>query len=121
MGPRSISARLDDIVQEINLLDEIVRETDIARFRRSVRLCHIAERSIETISEASRHIPEEFRVRHADLPWASNAAVGNVLRHEHHCIDPDIIWDIMTRRLVPLRATVEAVRAALATGSEDNT
>jgi uncharacterized protein with HEPN domain len=114
MRNRSIGARLDDMLREVGLLEEIARETDLARFRDDIRLCHIAERSIEIISEASRHIPQEFKDSHPELPWPSIAAVGNVLRHEYHRIDPDIIWDIMTRRLVVLRSAVELVKAGVA-------
>jgi uncharacterized protein with HEPN domain len=118
MRKSSITAWLDDILQEVSLLEEIAREADAPRFRSSIRLCHIAERSIEIISEASRHIPQEFKDSHTELPWASIASVGNVLRHEYHRIDPDIIWDIMTRRLVPLRSTVETLKATLAARDE---
>lgn len=39
------------------------------------------QRAIEIISEASRHIPEETKARHATTPWRRIADIGNTLRH----------------------------------------
>ena len=31
--------------------------------------------------------------RHGDVPWPQVRAIANVLRHEYHRIDMDIVWD----------------------------
>jgi uncharacterized protein with HEPN domain len=50
-----------------------------------------AERAIEIISEASRHLPEEMRASAPEVPWREIAAIGNVLRHAYHRIDGEVI------------------------------
>lgn len=40
-------------------------------------------RAIEIISEASRRLPQSFRVKHATLPWKKIMGAGNVYRHSY--------------------------------------
>jgi uncharacterized protein with HEPN domain len=70
------------------------------------------ERNLEIISEASRHVPAEFRAAHPELPWADIATLGNILRHAYHKTDLTALWSIYeTRQLSTLQ---DAVRAWLA-------
>ncbi len=78
MRSSSIGPWLDDILREVNLLEEIVRETSMEHFRENIRLRYVAERPIEIISKARRRIPQPFRDGHPELPWPSIASVGNV-------------------------------------------
>jgi uncharacterized protein with HEPN domain len=43
-----------------------------------------AERAIEIISEATRHLPERLRASEPDVPWREIASIDNVLRHAYH-------------------------------------
>jgi uncharacterized protein with HEPN domain len=54
----------------------------------------VVERGIEIISEASRHIPDDLKKRHSQIPWQQIAAIGNRLRHEYQRVAPDILWRI---------------------------
>jgi uncharacterized protein with HEPN domain len=46
------------------------------------------------ISEASRRLPEDMKMRHPEVPWHNVAGIRNVLRHEYYSINLDIIWRI---------------------------
>lgn len=119
-GTRSIRARVRDILDEVCLLEEIARETDEIRFVKDVRLRHTAERAVEIISEASRHVPSDFKTRTSSIPWSTIASVGNVLRHEYYRVEPKILWDILTKRLAPLRQALEQLDRELAQGDFPN-
>jgi uncharacterized protein with HEPN domain len=73
------------------------------------------ERCIEVISEASRHIPDELKAKHADIPWRDVAAIGNVFRHEYHNIAARIVWDTVRLHLAPLEAAVRIIQEELPT------
>jgi uncharacterized protein with HEPN domain len=55
----------------------------------------LVERGIEILSEASRHLGDELKARHPDIPWPKVAGVGNILRHEYERIAPDILWKLV--------------------------
>jgi uncharacterized protein with HEPN domain len=52
------------------------------------------ERGIEIISEASRHLTDEMKARHPEIPWQKVAAIGNVLRHNYEKIAAPVIWKL---------------------------
>ena len=85
MVPRyeSIRLRLYDILDTIRdvrasfdaITHQNLAETKIYRLA--------AERAIEIVSEASRHIPDEMKDTAPGVPWRKIAGIGNVLRHDY--------------------------------------
>ena len=67
-------------------------------------------RNLETVSEASRHIPSELKARAAHIPWREVADFGNILRHGYEAVNDRIIWDTIERDLPVL---MEAIRSLL--------
>ena len=70
-----------------------------------------AERALEILSEAARHLPLDVQDRHPHIPWAKIKAVGNVLRHEYHRVAPKIVWDVITADLDTLEAALRKEQA----------
>ena len=62
----------------------------------------LVERGIEIISEASRHLDEELKARHPEIPWSKVAGIGNVLRHEYERVAYDVLWRVVHDDLPPL-------------------
>lgn len=76
-----------------------------------------AERAIEIISEASRHLPEPLRASEPDVPWRETPSIGNVLRHAYHRIDDEVIYVVVTRQLDPLEAAARRLLDRLDAGN----
>jgi len=97
------------ILEAIGWIEEEVLDVNYTAFASDRRGRLSIERCVEIISEASRRIPDELRSNHPDIEWPAMAAVGNILRHDYHTVDPNILWDIVTDDLPPLKETVEAM------------
>jgi uncharacterized protein with HEPN domain len=94
---KSPLARLDDMIEDdmIEAIDGIQQTVEGVTFRQYRSTWHIrraTERGIEIISEASRHIPKEWKARFPDVQWRQVAGIGNILRHEYHRIEDRVIW-----------------------------
>jgi uncharacterized protein with HEPN domain len=87
MAARSLRPRLEDILENIAIVVDAVAGRGFASFTDDAVLRLAIERAIEIISEAVRHIPEEVRNKHPDVPWRNIMAIGNKLRHEYHRVD----------------------------------
>ena len=84
-----------------------------ADFQKDWLLRHGAQRAIEIISEASRHVPDQLKAMHPKIRWHSIAGIGNVLRHEYHAISDQVIWKVIQDELPPLKAAVTIMKAAI--------
>jgi uncharacterized protein with HEPN domain len=114
--PRELRPRLQDILDNIGIVTNAVADREFSSFIGDPILRLAIERAIEIVSEAVRHIPQEERDKHPQIPWRNIVAIGNKLRHEYQRIDPDIIWDIAQKHFGELRPAIEAMIAELAEG-----
>jgi uncharacterized protein with HEPN domain len=62
----------------------------------------LVEHGIEIISEASRHLSDELKARHPEIPWSKVAGIGNVLRREYERVAYDVLWRVARDDLPPL-------------------
>lgn len=67
------------------------------------------ERFLEILSEASRHIPDNWKREYAAIPWRQVADLGNHLRHAYHRSDAEALWSIYEDDLDPLEAAIDAM------------
>jgi uncharacterized protein with HEPN domain len=109
MKSRSVRPRLLDILQNIDIVEGAVAGRDYTSFVSDHVLRLAVERAVEIVSEPVRHIPDEQRAEHPDVPWRNIIAIGNKLRREYQRVDPDIIWDIALTHLPALRPVVAAI------------
>ena len=66
-------------------------------------------RNIELLGEAARQIPLEVRDRANGIEWQKIIALRNILIHGYFGIDDDILWDVVSNRVEPLRLALETL------------
>jgi uncharacterized protein with HEPN domain len=71
------------------------------------------ERSLEIISEAVRHVPDNVLAARPEIPWGDIRTIGNRIRHEYWRVDPQIMWDVARDDLPALREAVAALLTGL--------
>ncbi|MDD5643406.1 MAG: DUF86 domain-containing protein [Syntrophales bacterium] len=54
------------------------------------------ERNLEIIGEAARHVSDELKQEHPEIPWQQIIAHRNVLIHEYGDIDYLKIWKVVS-------------------------
>jgi uncharacterized protein with HEPN domain len=102
MADHSIIPRLTDIVEAIERIHAALGGIPFNVFKTDWQRQWLVERGIEIISEASRHLPNELKARHTDIPWPEVAGIGNVLRHNYEHVALDVLWGVVRDDLPPL-------------------
>jgi uncharacterized protein with HEPN domain len=93
--PKSPGPRLTDIVEAIGRIQLVLHGVSLEAFENEWRSQWLVERGLEVISEASRHLPDELKARHPEIPWRKIAGIGNVLRHDYESVAAPIIWKLV--------------------------
>ena len=101
--------RLEHILVAISAIKDYTRGIREDAFLIDPLRIDAVERKLESISEASRHIPDPVKARHPHIPWRDITGVGNILRHDYPRVNPREIWRTLDRDLDPLRETIEAI------------
>ena len=105
MATSSPIARLTDIIEAAELIRSEMAGVTLQDLESDKRKRWLVERGIEIISEASRHLSDELKARHPEIPWSKVAGIGNVLRQEYERIAHDVLWRVVRDDLPPLEKT----------------
>jgi len=98
-----------DCLAEIAVLHDIVARMPLQVFRNDPIVRRAAAYAIKTISEAVRHIPDDWLADYPNEPWGQIKSIGNRIRHEYFRIDDAILWQIITADVPALKTVMEAM------------
>ena len=76
------------------------------------------ERYLEVLSEASKHIPDDWKAEHPKIEWHNIVNLGNHLRHAYHKTDYEILWNIYESQLGALEDAVDNLMATKRKGQQ---
>ena len=81
-----------------------------AAFPDDWRLLAAAERMLEIVGEAARHLDDETAAQMPDVPWSRLRGMHNFLAHEYRHVRAEVIWRTLEIDIPPL---IRQLRAAL--------
>ena len=103
---RHSQLRVQDILDAIDRIASYVAGMDYEHFLTDRKTQDAVTRNIEVIGEAARALPEDFKERHADVPWSEIVAMRNVIVHQYFGILPEVVWDVVKNELPTLRSQI---------------
>ena len=72
---------------------------------------------LQSIGEAIRQVDNKTEgklfSKYPEIPWKQIIGMRNILSHEYLSIDPDLIFDIISQEIEPLRETLRRVLAEI--------
>jgi uncharacterized protein with HEPN domain len=98
--------RILDILDAIDRIISYVEGMSYDDFLADRKTQDAVTRNVEIIGEAARSLPEDFKERHADIPWDEIVGMRNVIVHQYFGILPDVVWDVIRNELPTLRSQI---------------
>ncbi|MFC5419633.1 DUF86 domain-containing protein [Bosea eneae] len=111
MAP-TVGDRVSHIKEAIANIRAMRQTNGDEQIKRDPVLRAALERFFEIISEGSRHIPEEARAVHTQIPWRRIAGIGNFLRHVYDDIDVDVLLNAADGDFDRLEGALEQILAS---------
>lgn len=74
---------------------------------------------LETLGEATQHIPTEQKGQHPEINWAQLTGFRNRIAHGYLDINLSIVWNIIENYLDPLERATKSIMQSL--DSDDKT
>ena len=67
-------------------------------------------RNLEILGEAANRLPDDFKQRHADIPWPKIVGLRHRIVHDYFDVDLEIIWQIIQHELPPFKQQLDQLR-----------
>jgi uncharacterized protein with HEPN domain len=79
------------------------------RFLRDELMQHGIMRLIEILGEAARHLSDDFKTNHPEIPWRQIIGMRNRMVHEYFRVIPAKVWEVVEQEIPPLIALLEPI------------
>ncbi|HIG94104.1 MAG: hypothetical protein QT05_C0014G0002 [archaeon GW2011_AR13] len=106
---RDLILFVEDILQNIELIEESIKNISKLKFETNKLLIDATVRRIEVIGEAAKNLPEVFKNKYPNVEWRKIAGTRDIIIHAYFGIDLDIIWNIIKNDLSKLKKEMENI------------
>jgi uncharacterized protein with HEPN domain len=110
VNPRGAHARLDDIIEAIDVIRSHEERLEAAGFGRDDRArLDAVVRQVAVIGEAVARLDDDIKEDEPDIPWKDIAGMQLVLDHDYFQVEPGVVWRVVDEDLQELREAVERI------------
>jgi uncharacterized protein with HEPN domain len=106
---RTVLDYLRDIVDAANKAAQFTAGMSLDAFVADSKTAFATIRALEIIGEATKRIPDDFRVRYASVPWREMAGMRDKLSHDYFGVNLPVVWKTLQQDLPALRARMAKV------------
>jgi uncharacterized protein with HEPN domain len=99
--------RLKDIKKPISDIRRLLSGKSLSAVEHDDDTQAAFERYLERLSEASRHIPADWKAEFPQIPWRQIADLGNFMRHGYDKVDLGVLWSIYEHDLDALESVID--------------
>ncbi|MFO7846481.1 DUF86 domain-containing protein [Rhodohalobacter sp.] len=109
MSKRKPDVYLQDILESIEHIQKFLGGVSEDEFYENVEKQDAVLRRLEIIGEAVKHLPEEVREDHPDIPWRQIAGMRDIIIHEYFGVTLNMVWIVATDDILDLKTKVEEI------------
>ncbi len=106
---RDIGLYLNDILESIEKIEEYTKDLNEEEFSRNTVTQDAVLRRLAIIGEAVKHLPEDLKEKHKQIPWKQIAGARDIFVHEYFGVGIERVWGTIHEDLPKLKKAVEEI------------
>jgi uncharacterized protein with HEPN domain len=107
--PHTLADLLFHTTESINNTQMFLSRGSVGALTTDKAVRMAVERSLEIISEAVQHIPDDVKAQQPDIEWSLISDLGDRLRRDYYQIDANLLLQIIERDLLPLKTFAQRI------------
>jgi len=104
---------LRDLLDAVEKVKYFIKDLDFKNFKKDDKTKFAVIRALEIIGEATKHIPEEVRIKYPEVPWREMAGMRDVLAHDYFGIDEETVWLTAKEKTPQLIQSIKKILAEI--------
>ena|SRR5215208_4610267 len=109
MPKRDPDLLVEDMLAAIAKVERYTSAMEQEMFRQDEKTVDAVVRNLEILGEAARQMPADFASHHPEVPWRQIAGLRNRIVHDYFGLDLEMIWQVVSHDLPPLRKLLEGL------------
>ncbi len=97
---------LKHINDECAYIISVTQNLQFEEFMVNETLKRAVVRSLEIIGEATKKIPEDFKVKWNSIQWKNMAGMRDRLIHDYIGVNYTIVWDVMRNKIPDIHVQI---------------
>jgi uncharacterized protein with HEPN domain len=106
---KDLTIYLEDIVDAITHIVKYTSNSTQEAFEEDDYMQDAVIRRFEIIGEAVKHIPEDFRKTHQEVPWKLATGMRDVLIHNYNEVNFERLWKTIKEDLPHFKKQIEEI------------
>ena len=87
------------ICECIERIESYMKNVDQGTFLKTPLIQDAVLRNLQTLSESTQRLSENFKTTHPEIEWYKIAGLRNILVHDYLGIDLETVWNIIEYNL----------------------
>ena len=106
---RSLRFYLTDIIHSVDKIQKYTLGMTYGDLLKDEKTLDAVIHNLQIIGEATKQISEPIRQNYSEIEWRKIAGLRDIIAHTYFSVNPEIVWNIVTTKLKPLRDCVALI------------
>ncbi len=106
---RDYKLYLRDILAAMRSIELFVEGMKFEDFIKDDKTTSAVLRKFEIIGEASKHIPDEIKLKYPNVSWTEMAGMRDRLIRDYFGVDYKLVWKALKQRIPRLKSIIERI------------